>query len=114
MFSRTCAITAIAIATFAVFYQAYFSINNPKERRAWITLLGTEDYLPGVLALARSLKRASSIYPLVVMLNENDISDETKNLITNEGCSIRFIEKLYPTSTTGFAFPRFLHTWKKL
>ncbi|CAF1231740.1 unnamed protein product [Rotaria sp. Silwood1] len=62
----------------------------------------------------RSLKRVNSIYPLVVMINKDYCSEEAQQLILNEGCSIRFIEGLYPTSTTVAAFPYLIHTWTKL
>lgn len=113
MYLRLSIITTIAIAILAIFYEKYF-VKTYVERRVWLTLLGSENYLPGVLALARSMKRANSIYPLVVMMNKDDISEETQNIIANEGCLIRFIERLYPNSTTGLAFEYLYHTWKKL
>lgn len=116
MYLRTSIVIGIIIILIGIYYEKYIITKEDNQRRAWLTLLGTEEYLPGVLALARSLKRAKSIYPLIVMINENDYSEESKELILNEGCSIRIIEDLYPTidSKTEFAFTRFSHTWKKL
>lgn len=114
MYLRISIIVTIVIVIFGIYYEKYFISKPYNERRAWVTLLGTEEYLPGVLALARSLKRANSLYPLVVMVNQNDCSDESQKIILNEGCLIRFIEGLYPTNKTEFAFTRFTHTWKKL
>ncbi|CAF1059959.1 unnamed protein product [Rotaria sordida] len=114
MYFRTIVIGAIAIVILGIYYQNYFISKHHNERRAWVTLLGTEDYFPGVLALVRSLKRANSIYPLVVMMTKDVCSDEAQQLILNEGCSIRFIEDFYPTSETVYSYPHFFHAWKKL
>jgi alpha-N-acetylglucosamine transferase len=35
-------------------------------------------------------------------------------VILDEGCSIRYIEDLYPTSKTEPAFTHYIHTWTKL
>lgn len=114
MSGRWILIATIAVAISAVLYQKYSTSKTRNERRAWLTLLGTEDYLPGVLALARSLKRAKTVYPLVVMVNEHSWSEETQQLILNEGCSVRFIDDLHPTSAANIAYERYSETWQKL
>lgn len=114
MYSRISVIATIGIIIFGIFYQKYIIQQQHKERRAWLTLFSTQDYLPGVLALARSLKRAKSIYPLVVMCTKDDCSEETETLLLNEGCFVQHIEDLYPVSTTGLTVPRLTHAWKKL
>lgn len=45
------------------------------EKRAYVTVLSTETYFEGVIALNNSLKRTGAKYPLYALLSE-DISDE--------------------------------------
>lgn len=47
------------------------------EKRAYVTVLSTETYLEGVIALNISLKKAEAKYPLYALLSEN-ISQETE------------------------------------
>lgn len=50
------------------------------DKKAFITVLSTEGYIDGVLALDESLKKVNSKYPLCVLLSST-ISKETENIL---------------------------------
>ena len=52
--------------------------------RAYVTVLSTDDYAPGVLALNRSLSRVRSAYPLVTLVGSS-VSDSTKQILSRSG-----------------------------
>jgi lipopolysaccharide biosynthesis glycosyltransferase len=54
---------------------------------SFVTLLSTESYLPGVLALNESLRRFKSRYPLLVVVS-NAIQQSTKNLLEKSGMRV--------------------------
>ena len=58
---------------------------------AYVTLLAGADYLPGVVALSRSLKRVGSIYPLIVMYRDEHIGME---LLKQEELILKKVEPL--------------------
>ena len=91
---------------------------NPVEKCnkcAWITLICNDEYLIGVLALIRSLKRSKTIYPIHVLVVEGHVSKETEKQIENEGGIIRYIQDLYPKQNPNdLAFQRFVLVWTKL
>ena len=59
------------------------------KEKTFITVLTSESYFEGVLALNESLKRVKAKYPLTVLIN-NNISKETENkLIEREMKIIR-------------------------
>jgi alpha-N-acetylglucosamine transferase len=94
----------------------YYSIGRNKNKRcAWITLICNDEYSPGVLALARSLKRSKTIYPLIVMIVKDNLSEDVIQQIQNEECSIKYVEGLYPNQQlTSLAFQHFMYAWTKL
>ena len=58
--------------------------------RAYITLLSTESYLPGVLALHESLKRTATPYPLVTAISAH-IAPEIGTVLVAAGIIVRRI-----------------------
>lgn len=60
------------------------------NKRTYMTVLSTEDYLIGVLALNESLKMVKSQYKLSVLINEN-ISQKARKILKNN--DIEIIEK---------------------
>jgi len=85
------------------------------ESCSWVTLICNDEYLVGVLALIRSLKRSKTIYPICVLIIENNVSSETVKQIQNEGAAIRLIEGLNPKQDVqNLAFARFSFGWTKL
>lgn len=65
-----------------------------KVSKVYMTYLGTEDYLIGVLALNASLKKVNSKYPLYVLLN-NKIASNVKSHLIKENINIVEINKSF-------------------
>lgn len=59
----------------------------PRDGHAYVTLLTSENYLDGVLALEASLRRCGCVYPLWVVLGER----------IGEACAARFAQAGIPT-----------------
>lgn len=57
------------------------------NKKSYITVLSTENYLEGVLVLAESLRKVRAEYPLTVLIT-NDISYEVEKKIRKKGLSI--------------------------
>lgn len=60
--------------------------------RAYITLLSTESYLPGVLALHESLKRTGTLYPFATAISAH-ITPEIDTVLEAAGIIVRRIPK---------------------
>ncbi|BEI79477.1 hypothetical protein CcaverHIS002_0100060 [Cutaneotrichosporon cavernicola] len=82
--------------------------------KAWAVLVTRENYVPGLLALHRTLA-AVSAYPLVVLVTPS-LPDEYRALITRRGMLVYNISPLAPQGHAGFdtKFERFADTWTKL
>ena len=50
---------------------------------AYVTLLSSDDFLPGVLALNRNLKELNSLFPLHVLVT-NTVSESTIEYLKKE------------------------------
>ena len=84
-------------------------------RRAYVTFLaGDGDYWKGVVALAKGLRKAKSVYPLVVAILP-DVPMEHRKKLLSQGCIIREIEPLYPPENqTQFAMAYYVINYSKL
>lgn len=82
---------------------------------AYVTLLTTTSYLPGVLVLYYSLRSTTPRYPLVVMVTP-PVSQDARDILKKSGIILREIQSLCPTSTSGekLCEDRFVDTWTKL
>ncbi|KVI05082.1 Glycosyl transferase, family 8 [Cynara cardunculus var. scolymus] len=88
---------------------------NTLPRRAYVTFLaGDGDYWKGVVALAKGLRKAKSVYPLVVAMLPDVPMDHRQKLLA-QGCIIREIEPLYPPENqTQFAMAYYVINYSKL
>lgn len=90
-----------------------------EKNNAFVTVLSTDSYLPGVLALFESLKRTNSkINKFVVVVNEN-IQEDTKKRLHKEGYqvilkesisipeSIQVKNSILSTSNWNYSFDKF-------
>ncbi len=68
------------------------NIINANKKRAYITVLSTEEYLIGVLALNESLRKVNSKYNLVTLVNDN-ISIKSKEILRKNNIEIIEIKK---------------------
>lgn len=98
------------------------NINNPGFVKlktfpscAYVTFLaGNGDYWKGVVALAKGLRKAKSLYPLVVAMLPDVPMDHRQKLLF-QGCIIREIEPLYPPGNqTQFAMAYYVINYSKL
>jgi hypothetical protein len=88
-----------------------------EPRKAYVTLLTKNSYLPAALVLNESLKRAGSKHPLVIMSTPS-LPSETKEALTRQGLKVVTVDSLQPTPGTHALSndldARFADTWTKL
>ena len=85
-------------------------------RKAYVTLLTKNSYLPAALVLNDSLKRAGSKYSLVIMSTPG-LPAEAKEALSREGVEVITVNSLQPTPNTHVLSNldvRFADTWTKL
>eukprot|EP00887_Chlorella_sp_A99_P002666 scaffold6.g2666.t1 len=84
-------------------------------RRAYVTLLTKDAYLPGVQALARSLETMGATYPLVV-LHTAGVGGDALGALRAEGCQLRAAEPFHPPGVDHSQYKRelYLECWSKL
>ncbi|KAB2014946.1 hypothetical protein ERO13_D09G242000v2 [Gossypium hirsutum] len=87
--------------------------NNPN--RAYVTFLaGNGDYVKGVVGLAKGLRKAKSLYPLVVAVLP-DVPCDHREILRFQGCIVREIESVYPPENqTQFAMAYYVINYSKL
>ncbi|XP_060196276.1 galactinol synthase 1-like [Lycium barbarum] len=72
------------------------TLNTSRAKKAYVTFLaGNGDYMKGVVGLAKGLRKAKSVYPLVVAVLP-DVPEEHRKIIRKQGCIVREIEPIYP------------------
>ena len=83
--------------------------------RAYVTFLaGNGDYVKGVVGLAKGLRKAKSLYPLVVAVLP-DVPEEHRQILESQGCIVREIEPvLPPENQTQFAMAYYVINYSKL
>lgn len=83
--------------------------------RAFVTFLaGNGDYVKGVVGLAKGLRKAKTVYPLVVAVLP-DVPEEHRKILTSQGCIVREIEPVYPPENqTQFAMAYYVINYSKL
>ena len=59
------------------------------RRYAYATLLATKEYLPGVIALSRSIRNSGTHYPLEILVAESMMDEETISLLDREGARVK-------------------------
>lgn len=80
---------------------------------AWVVLLTSPWYLPGVMVLAYSLRKVRSKYPLIVAVTPS-LPKETINALVEFGLKTRPVESLRPRTEVPVVAHRFEDTWTKL
>lgn len=77
-------------------------------------LAGNGDYVKGVVGLAKGLRKAKSIYPLVVAMLP-DVPEEHREILRSQGCIVREIEPVYPPENqTQYAMAYYVINYSKL
>lgn len=86
------------------------------SKKAYVTLLTRNSYLPAALVLNESLKGVGSKYPLVIMSTPS-LPSEAREALTRQGLEIVTVNPLQPTPSThtlSSVDARFADTWTKL
>lgn len=86
----------------------------PDATKVWTTLITNTKYLPGLLTLEFSLRKAGSKYPLVVLYTDT-FEDEGHVALDARGLYKMRIEYLLPTAHKDYSKEvRFYDCWSKL
>ncbi|KAF2087469.1 glycosyltransferase family 8 protein [Saccharata proteae CBS 121410] len=89
-------------------------VDSSKGESFWTTLITNTAYLPGLLALDYSLKRAKSAYPLVALYTDAFPPDGHRALDVR-GIPKKHIPYLLPNTPKDYSNdPRFYDCWSKL
>lgn len=80
---------------------------------AWVVLLTSPWYLPGVIVLAYSLRKVRSKYPLIVAVTPS-LPNEAVDALVEFGLETRLVESLRPKTEVPVVAHRFENTWTKL
>ncbi|BGP39360.1 hypothetical protein JCM10449v2_003298 [Rhodotorula kratochvilovae] len=86
---------------------------NAAPRRAFVTLLTNDRYLPGLLLLNHTLQQVGTKYPLVVLTTPS-FPEERIALLETLGMRTKRIELLEPRGEMMLIAERFKDTWSKL
>ena len=88
--------------------------DHPKV--AYVTLITRDSYLPGVLALRRSLLTTNCRHPLLVMYAPDTLSAEATAVLSGEGCVMRPVRRFAPVGmhTHTYKLPIYAECWCKL
>lgn len=91
------------------------SPNCGYSKRAFVTFLaGSGDYVKGVIGLAKGLRKAKSLYPLVVAVLP-DVPEDHRLQLRNQGCIVREIEPINPPENQlQFAMAYYVLNYSKL
>lgn len=87
--------------------------NYTSTSRAWVVLLTSSWYLPGVVILAYSLQKVRSKYPLIVAVTLS-LPKEAVNALVELGLDVKVVESLRPKIKVPVVAHRFEDTWAKL
>lgn len=86
---------------------------NVKEKCAFVSVMSTDDYLPGLLVLHESLISTNTKYPFLVLLTKN-ISPKVVSIIESQCISYKVIDKEINNPTDVERNHRWFPTYSKL
>ncbi|PHH75340.1 hypothetical protein CDD82_4482 [Ophiocordyceps australis] len=87
---------------------------QPTPDKVWTTLITNLDYLPGLLTLAYSLRRANSAYPLIALYTDS-FPPAGLAALAARSIPAHKIPYLLPTTSKDYSNdPRFYDCWSKL
>lgn len=86
-----------------------------EERRAFITLVTSDNYALGALVLLESLRTVQSRYPLLILTVGNyKMSEKLQNALTMKGATFRYAEPIDIPSEIHSPLPRWVRAFNKL
>ena len=94
--------------------ESRISAASANVKKAWVTLLTKDAYLPGALVLDYGLRKAASKYPLVVMISV-DLPAKARDVLALRNIHTIEIGKLAARNPSkSIREERFAETWTKL
>jgi alpha-N-acetylglucosamine transferase len=63
-------------------------------KRAFVTYLGTDSFLLGVLMLKESLRSYTQLYDLLVIAANEHVSDESIDILINSGIKVKIVQEI--------------------
>ncbi|KAG9013870.1 hypothetical protein FRB94_004251 [Tulasnella sp. JGI-2019a] len=86
-----------------------------RPTKAFVTLITTPSYLPGLLTLYHGMKAVNTKYPIVAMVPPQ-FDPESKRILSRQGIALRVVQPLCPQETYVLDEfdARFTDTWTKL
>jgi len=91
----------------------YTPTDSDFPRLAWVSLITSLDYLPGLFTLAFSLKRVGTAYPLIALYTES-LPEEGLQALKARGIPARRLETWRPKAAKELVDTRFNETWSRL
>ncbi len=79
----------------------------------FMTVLSTEEYVPGVIALFNSLKKSQTTYNLIVLISRT-IDQKVLVELQRSGIVTKLIDPIFPKQIINQDHPRWLYTYSKL
>ncbi|KAH9307836.1 hypothetical protein KI387_035747, partial [Taxus chinensis] len=91
------------------------ALSGGYSRRAYIFFLArSEDYVKGIVALTKGLRKVKSLYPLVVAILP-DVPEDHRLQLRNQGCIVREIEPIHPPDNqVQFSMAYYVLNYSKL
>ena len=87
--------------------------NNKKENYAFVSIITSDDYLPGLLVLHRSLVDTNTRYPFLVLITK-DVSVDTISILDKHCIPYKIIETKINNPTNVERSHRWFSTYSKL
>lgn len=72
----------------------FFNNSSYTNQNAYVTLLSSIDYLPGLLVLNESLRTSGSTYPFIVLVPKDIASEKLKQVLREKQFIIKIIERI--------------------
>ena len=80
--------------------------------KVYVSILATDNFLPGIICLATSLKKVQSQYPFICYVTDG-VSDHCLEALNSFNICYEFIKPLV-FEHQNYIFDRFKHNWTKL
>ena len=81
--------------------------------RAWLVVLTSSSYLPGVILLSHSLRKTHSLYPLIVIATAS-LPAAALQALALENLPVHIVAPIKPKNKVAVVASRFEDTWTKL
>lgn len=83
-------------------------------KNSYVTYLGSDDFLPGVLVLAQSIKAQNMLYELIIIVNKTFVSNSVIETLRVKGFKILTVDNIENPSISKQNPSRYNSTYTKL